>query len=84
VEDQTRLASRGALGDGTLPFTPYILTNVIISSDFAGRIAKKPLEFPRFTKPSKCRRGEMVDTADLKSVAFKGVPVRVRPAVFFL
>jgi|GEM_PF-4811513 hypothetical protein len=26
----------------------------------------------------------MVDTADLKSVAFKGVPVRVRPAVFSL
>ncbi|MEY3394282.1 MAG: hypothetical protein RL346_518, partial [Verrucomicrobiota bacterium] len=24
----------------------------------------------------------MVDTADLKSVALKGVPVRVRPAVF--
>jgi hypothetical protein len=31
-----------------------------------------------------CRRGGMVDTADLKSVALKGVPVRVRPAVFLL
>jgi hypothetical protein len=31
-----------------------------------------------------CRRGGMVDTADLKSVAFKGVPVRVRSAVCFI
>lgn len=63
-------------------FPPPLRNRFKISSDFAGRTAKKPLQFPPLQQAKQCRRGGMVDTADLKSVALKGVPVRVRPAVF--
>ena len=49
---------------------------------FLDESQKSSLSSPASVK-KQCRRGGMVDTADLKSVALKGVPVRVRPAVFF-